>query len=321
MARGRSPFPIDALQTNGPNMAATLLTIEPVSSHLGAEVSGLRLRDMINNTADKVFVQLRAALDEHLVLLFRNQELWPGELVRFAQMIGSGPFVDLKRANNPAAVHIPEHPDIKVISNGSDREGRPLGDVSDSLPQIWHSDGAGQDVPTGITTFYARQAPVPPPHTKWLNMYRVFDTMPTPLRRAAVGLQAIHWMGARSASYADFERPLPASEAQRRVGARHPLIRLHPLSLRPFLFVPLHRDTLIVDRSVEESRRIMSGIWDHVLASKCTWSHGLAAGDVAVWDNRVTMHGRDGWDSGQTRTMWHLATKGETPIAASAEVS
>ena len=32
-----------------------------------------------------------------------------------------------------------------------------------------------------------------------------------------------------------------------------------------------------------------------------------------IWDNRATVHAREGWPEEKTRIMWHLSSEGEIP--------
>ena len=39
----------------------------------------------------------------------------------------------------------------------------------------------------------------------------------------------------------------------------------------------------------------------------------LMPDDFVIWDNRATVHSRDGWPESQTRIMWHISSEGEIP--------
>ncbi|SFT83606.1 TauD/TfdA dioxygenase family protein [Paraburkholderia aspalathi] len=288
------------------------LSFESTSPSLGAKVSGVAFDQVLDDAAasSELFDALRQALDRHLVLVFNQCDLSAQHIFRLAAGIGGGtPFVNIKLPDNPGAIHVPDRPEIKVISTEFTPSGLPLGDAGNTLAQVWHNDGAAEDVPPGVITFSGKRTPTPAPETSWMNMYEAYARLPDKLRNELAGLKAIYWKGGRSPYFEDFETPQTQPEAVRRSGVRHPLVCLHPSTHRPYLMVPMHRDTLIEGLSGQESRRIMDILWDHMFALECSWSYGISAGDVVIWDNMATMHSRQGWTSEEARTMWHLASR------------
>src|SRR6185437_11386396 len=113
-------------------------------------------------------------LKRHLLLFFPQQSIEPATLTAFAHHFG--PLLDIRRKANPAR-HVPGHDMIKVISNITCSDGVPLGDGNASA-QIWHSDSTTWEVPVGYIAFYCRIAPPNPPHTSFLDMIKVYETLP-----------------------------------------------------------------------------------------------------------------------------------------------
>ena len=52
------------------------MNIEPLTGAIGAEVSGVDLRGPIS---EEVFAEIHQALIDHLVIIFRDQDLSPSE--------------------------------------------------------------------------------------------------------------------------------------------------------------------------------------------------------------------------------------------------
>lgn len=287
-------------------------SLTPLSTYLGVEVQGL---DLARLDEDDTTSRLQALLDEHLLLLFRRQQIEPGEIVALARRLG--PVVDLKRANNPGAVHVPGCPEIKVISNARAADGRPIGD-GDAAELGWHSDGSHLAVPPALTIFACRVAPAAPPRTSFLDMRRVYDTLPDGLKARIVGLTAVHALAKRENRLVDRLKAVSLTEAERRDGPTHPLVRRHPRSGRGALYLPRQRDALVHGLPPEDSKRLLDELWDQAWDAPFRCALALEAGDVVVWDQRVTMHRREAFDADQDRVMWHLTVEGETPLALAA---
>ena len=61
------------------------MKISPYSTALGAEITGIKLS---SSCGDNLIRDIKSALHEHLVLVFRDQDLLPGEQVAFSERFG-----------------------------------------------------------------------------------------------------------------------------------------------------------------------------------------------------------------------------------------
>ncbi|WEX07203.1 TauD/TfdA family dioxygenase [Chelativorans sp. AA-79] len=286
---------------------ASSLTLQPASPHIGADVLYIDVAEVIERNDTAVLDAIQQAIEEHIVLRFRKQKLTPEQMEQLGRHFG--PLLSLKRKNNDAA-HIQGVDYLKIISNVQQSDGRPLGDGS-SAPQDWHTDGAAKPVPAGYTYFYARKVPGVPPKTYWMNAYLIYESLPADMKEKIAHLRVIHH------EYpAGNEFPLPPSKSleERQVGPQHPLVRLHPTTRRPVLFLPHRDDMLVVDMSPDESFSLISRLRRHAAESPYWWTAAMEVDDLVVWDNRSALHKRDGWDQSLERIVWHLANEGEPPI-------
>ncbi|WP_159593811.1 TauD/TfdA dioxygenase family protein [Chelativorans xinjiangense] len=290
---------------------ASSLTLQPASPHIGADVLDIDMAEAIEKNDTAVLDAIRNAIEEHIVLRFRKQTLKPEQVEQLGRYFG--PLLSLKRKNNDAA-HIEGIEYLKIISNVQQNDGRPLGDGS-SAPQDWHTDGAAKPIPAGYTYFYARKVPAVPPKTYWMNAYLIYENLPAEMKEKIAGLRVIHH------EYpAGNEFPLSPSKPleERLVGPQHPLVRLHPTTGRPILFLPHRDDMLVVGMSEDESFSLISQLRRHAAESPYWWSAAMEVDDLVIWDNRSALHKRDGWEQSLERIIWHLANEGEPPIPHSA---
>ena len=286
--------------------AARTVTVRPLSPVLGSEVAGLNLADLLRPEGAGLVGEIRALLDDRLVLLFPRQAMTPQDYVAFAGLFGALP-------TQGYAQHVPGENRIKLVSNGRDAEGRPIG-AGNSSELVWHADDTYRPAPPSFMYLHAIKVPyASPPSTSWLSLYEIHDRLAPDIVAGLAGLHAHHAaVGANDIRH-HHHLPAPSVEA-RREGARHPLVRIHPGSGRPAIFMPRRRDALVVDRTPEESASIVEPLWDYVTASDHGCTITLTAGDVVVWDNRFTLHARQAWDAGEERTLWRLANLGEPPL-------
>lgn len=288
------------------------LNIEEMSPHVGATIVDLDLAEVIESGDTEILAAIEDALDRYIVVKLPRQKLTPHQIEKFGSHFG--PLLNLKRKENTAAQHIAGMEYLKVISNGETPDGRPLGDGS-ARPQDWHSDGAMKPLPATYTYFYGRVIPENPPVTYWMNMYRVYEALPDDLRARVKELSIIHHQYS-----AGNEFPLPPSLPleQRLQGAVHPIVRVHPKTGCPILYLPHRDDALVVGLSVEESFELVRTLRAFAAAaSEFQWGSAMQVDDFVMWDNRSSLHRRDGWDSKESRVVWHLANEGERPVPLS----
>jgi taurine dioxygenase len=100
------------------------------------------------------------------------------------------------------------------------------------------------------------------------------------------------------------------------VGARHPLVRLHPVSQRQALFLGRRRGAYIPGLSLSESEDLLNQLWAHVTQPKFSWGQQWQLGDMVLWDNRCTMHRREAFDTSSRRLMLRTQISGEKVLAS-----
>ena len=284
--------------------------IVPLSEHIGVELRNIDL-EALAPTEGFIYLMKRL-LDEHLLVLIRDQKLRPLTAQNFTGNFG--PLLDIKRKGWGDTIHVPEAEWIKVISNGKDpKTGRIYGDVNNS-PQLWHSDSTPWEAPVGHIAFYCREAPTPPPATSFMNMIKVYEALPQAMKDRIAKIRVIHHFFPRQIE-PEIARTAPSQPLEdRKRGIIHPLVRRHLGTGKPFLYLPTRRDSLIPDMDESESTALLTELWDFTDAQPFKISHAMVRDDFVIWDNSATVHSREGWADDQTRIMWHISAEGEVPI-------
>ena len=273
----------------------------PMSDAVGAEIRGVDLRDDL----DAVTIEAihRAWLD-HNVVLFRDQHLSDGDLVRFSRRFGEldlGPTMAWQAADQ-------EFPEIFVISNVIEN-GHPIGFLGNQEAD-WHTDMSHTAIPPKASTLYALEVPADgSAPTGFMNMYKVYEALPPQLRSRVDGLRMRHdpahtLQGELRDGYSaeSFE------DVESADGPEHPLVRTHPESGRKALYLGrerngVYRAARILGMTRPDSDQLLDQLWAVVRREQFAWYHTWRVGDYLMWDNRCVMHRRGAFSADLRRIM------------------
>jgi taurine dioxygenase len=284
---------------------ATRLDIVPSGKALGADVIGLDLGRPLSPADRKA---LESAWAEHLVLRLRGQHEVPiDRLAQFSRNFGTLDAAPVASTSMGGDFEW-QHPEITVISNVK-VEGKPIGGLGDG-EAVWHADMTYNPKPPKGSCLYAVEVPPTGGDTQFANMYLAYETLPPDLKRSAARLTCVHDASRNSAGelrrgYADIDDP------RHTVGACHPVVRVHPATGRPCLFLGRRRNAYLVGLPLEESEALLDALWAHATRAELVWTQVWRVGDLIMWDNRCTLHRRDSFDSATRRLLLRTQITGE----------
>lgn len=288
------------------------LWIQPTGAGIAADVHGVDLSAPVEDT---VFERIAEAWAKYPVLRFSGQKLDDRELMRFSARFGDLDRVPvsaatLDRAESDVPADAREW--VAVIANAK-KDGKHVGSLG-SYELVWHTDMSYNPLPPRASLLYALEVPPDGGNTGYLDMYAAYETLPSDLKNAVQGRTCIHDSSRNSAGELrkGFQRTLDVS---RTPGAVHPLVRLHPTTRRPALFLGRRPGAYIHGLPIEESERLLDALWAHATQDRFAWYQKWRVGDLVLWDNRCVMHRRDAFDESLRRIMHRTQIVGEPVIA------
>ncbi|WP_419849326.1 TauD/TfdA dioxygenase family protein [Candidatus Poriferisocius sp.] len=275
------------------------LTVAPVGGCIGAEVSGVDLRE---DLADAVVAEIRQAWLAHLVVFFRDQHLTLDQFSAFARRIGTP-------GRYPFVPGLPEHPEIIEVKK--------LPHETVNFGGIWHTDTAYLERPPMASMLLAREVPAAGGDTEFANMYAAYDALSDGLKEFLRGLRAVNSSAMADVSKTREDRIADATGAGHTSAesyeAVHPVVRTHPETGRLSLYVNVAHTARFERMTDEESQPLLRFLFAHQTRSEFTCRFRWAPGSLALWDNRCAMHNPINDYHGQLRVMHRITFEGDVP--------
>src|SRR5471032_2611440 len=188
--------------------------VMPTGGGLGAEIRGADLRRL----GDDVFAAIHRAWLDHLVLLFRGQDLDDAQLIAFSRRFGE---LDLAPIQETGRRFVGGMPEIYIVSNVL-KDGEPIGSLGYG-EAVWHTDMSYLPDPPMASVLYALEVPPTGGNTGFVNMYAVYETLPTDLKRRIGGLRIKHDGTYNSGGYVR-QGVIPTDDPRASPGVFHPLV-------------------------------------------------------------------------------------------------
>ncbi len=289
---------------------ASRASVHSFGGVIGAEVRGVDARHA--SSAD--FEAVRAALDRFGVVVLRDQQLQPQDQIRFAQ--GLGPLQPLFYNR----FTVPDHPALTIVSNIREN-GEAIG-IEDA-GMLWHTDASFNRCPDMYSLLYSIQVPhkdgQPIGDTAFTSAIHAFQDLPADLRKRLVNFTSTHSFMhhlEKKRAKGQLKRPPLTPEQQAQVpDVQHPVVRRHPNTGRPSLFVSEGHTSKIDGLPPEESSALLEQLWEHLRQPRFQYRHKWRTGDLLIWDNPAVQHLAI-FDYGtEPRRMHRVGTAGQAPVA------
>jgi len=288
------------------------VTVEPLTPTVGAKISGVNLAHL----SDAELAPIEQAWNRYGALLFRDQKLTDDDLLAFSRRFGE---LD-PPPNQEHGRQSPEgYPDIYVVSNVLDDKGAPIGALG-AGEAVWHTDMSYLPTPPDASMLYSLEVPPAGGDTWVLGMQAAWATLPDALKAKVRGRRIKHDGTYNSGGYLR-KGVTPSDDPHQAPGAWHPAVIAHPATGVPSLYLGRRRNSYVEGLAPAESEALLDTLWTHIERPDLRYQHRWRVGDLLLWDNRSTMHGRHPFDNATRRVMHRTQIKGNAAPRACAEAA
>jgi taurine dioxygenase len=257
-------------------MSYKRIKLHPISGSLGAEIRGVNLAEL----DDETFAEIKRAFLEYLVIFFRDQDITPVQQIAFGKRFGELHI-------HPFIPSLPGHDEIiQLWAKSGDEENL-------RLANSWHPDLSYTNDPPLAAILRAIQVPPRGGDTIWVNLYKAYDTLSDRMKEIISDMKAVH----------DVTKTYRRQELQSEGGAERywntfqkappveqPLVKVHPETGKKLLYISELTTTHIVGLHPLESDAILNMLFKHLdwkeLHCRFYWENN----SIAMWDNRCTAH-------------------------------
>jgi taurine dioxygenase len=274
-----------------------------ISGSLGAEITGVDLSKPID---DAVLVEIRAALLDHLVIFFRDQDMTPATLLAFARRFG-----DIHK--HPFIAGMPDYPEVLELSKKPTDKRNFGGD--------WHTDQMFASEPAMGTMLWAKQVPDAGGDTLFANQYLAYESLSDGMKRMIANVRGVcvgdkkkggvSRLAHNAATIGSIKTVEPPKDLQ--TTTAHPLVRTHPETGRKSLYIGGHVHWL-EDMTEAESQPLIQYLHQHAYQHAFTCRFRWQKGSLAFWDNRCTQHFAINDYPAETRVMHRVTIRGDKPF-------
>jgi alpha-ketoglutarate-dependent 2,4-dichlorophenoxyacetate dioxygenase len=270
------------------------MDIIPLGKGFGAELRGVTLADVTADAA--AYEAVRAAFEEHSVLLFRDQDV--SDETQLACSRRFGPLEVTKVGSEGIGTNL-------VILKTLDDSGNVVPEdhrlaLRNKANQLWHTDSPFKRLPALASVLSSRIIPGRGGKTEFVSTRLAFERLDPVLRARLENSFAWH-------DYAYSRGKIAPGLASPEERAALPpqcwrLVWKNPVNGRGALYIASHAYA-IEGMDDAAGKKLLGELMDAATAPGLSYLHTWHKGDVIMWDNRATMHRGRPWPANELRYM------------------
>ncbi len=250
------------------------MEIIPAAGALGAE-----LRDVDLRNPDVDIAPIRAALLEYEVVFFRGAHLSEDEHLAVGRKLGTPSIFPIPRLMGET------EPTMTVLTDGPD---------SPNVADMWHTDVTWTATPPAFALLHMDVLPERGGDTLWCSATKAYDAFSPVMQEFLCTLTVTHhsegFVRRLIEKVGDPEHELVTGIRRGYPAVVHPLVRTHPETGKRSLLWARNFMSHINELSDAEGRVVLDLIDRHVQDPRLQVRWQWAEGDLAIWDERATLH-------------------------------
>jgi alpha-ketoglutarate-dependent 2,4-dichlorophenoxyacetate dioxygenase len=275
----REDLPMDVVQL-GPGFAA--------------ELRGVTLQDVASD--DAAYAAVRAAFEEHSVLVFRGQDVTDEIQLAFSRRFG--PPEVTKVGSQGTGSHF-----VILSTIGPDGKVVPADhrlSLRAKANQLWHTDSSFKRVPALASVLSARIIPARGGETEYVSTRLAFARLGAASRNKLQNSFAWH-------DYAHSRKQIAPDLASTEERAALPpqcwrMAWTNPVNGRGAIYLASHAYA-VEGMEAAAGKKLIDQLMEAATQAGTSYLHQWRGGDVVMWDNRATMHRGRPWPAHEPRLM------------------
>jgi alpha-ketoglutarate-dependent 2,4-dichlorophenoxyacetate dioxygenase len=270
------------------------MDIVPLGPGFAAELRGVTLADVAAD--DALYRAVRAAFEQHSVLVFRGQAVTDDAQIAFSRCFG--PLEITPPPTPGAGTHL-------VILTTIDNDGKVVPAdhriaLRNKANQLWHTDSTFKSTPALASVLSARIIPEHGGETEYVSTRLAWDRLDATRQRRIAELFAWH-------DYSHSRGKIAPNIVGAEERAALPpqcwrMVWKNPANDRSALYVASHAYA-IEGMEQDSAQRLIAELTDAATAPGLSYTHTWRQGDVVMWDNRATLHRGRPWPAHEARLM------------------
>lgn len=281
------------------------ITVSPMSAACGAEISGVDLREPLD---DQTVTEIEQAFHDHVVVVFRGQDITEDEQMAFANAFGGlGERRRSPNGSNPGGSY--DTPFMFVTNILDEKTGEPIGAFGDG--EMWfHHDTSYYEKPHKATLLYSITLPDSGGNTCFSNMYKAYENVPDALKQKLDGRKVLQIHDYKRRERID----IYSSDISGMLQREQPIFVTHPATKRKALYISRLMSARIEGLAPDENEEILNQLFDISEDPSVVFEHEWKTGDMVMWDNYASIHMRRDFPRDQPRLMRRLTLDGYGPL-------
>jgi alpha-ketoglutarate-dependent 2,4-dichlorophenoxyacetate dioxygenase len=270
------------------------MDIIPLGPGFAVELRGVTIAEIASEPA--AYSAVRAAFEEHSVLIFRGQEVDDESQLAFSRCFG--PPEVTKVGSQGTGTHF-----VILSTIGEDGKVVPPDHrlaLRNRANQLWHTDSSFKKVPALTSVLSARIIPARGGQTEFVSTRLAFERLEPELGQKLENSFAWH-------DYAHSRGQIAPDLASPEERAALPpqcwrMVWKNPVNGRRALYLASHAYA-IEGMELAAGKKLLDELMTAATASGTSYMHNWRCGDVVMWDNRATMHRGRPWPAHEARLM------------------
>ncbi len=280
-----------------------------------------QVRSRFNDAGGLMVVRGLDALAHTPEQLVRISELFGPEVENYRSTLTSARFFHddvpeiIVLSNRPPCNHPPPPPPDPALTE--------TGALPVQFPhqQNWHTDQSYRRPPPDITLLFGVTTPPPDQgQTLFADCTAAYAALDPDMKDRVGRLTGIHapgWIGRTPDDVRAGVEPKTLLAHQQ--PQHHPLVRLHPVTGRPALYICEEKQMDFVDGPIKglstgpdgDGAALLRDLLRHATRPEFTYIHQWSPGDLVIGDNRCLLHAATWYDADRhERLMWRTTVMG-----------